>query len=255
MIAQKPGTQRLPEYRIPPRLALQVGAAVVYGRRRSVLADSQAALADGRPEIEFFGLEQIPASESCLVVCNHYSRPGFGAWWIGLGISAAFAGCRAAGAEADIHWVMTSAWTFPESRLKNAVVTPLTRWLFTRLAECYGFISMPPMPPAPHQAAERAVAVRRAIRLTKRAGVCIGLAPEGQDNGLQPGRPPQGVGEFMAHLCKAGLVVLPVGVYESGKKLEVSFGPVFQPEIPEDRSVRDARVAAQVMAAISKQLP
>jgi 1-acyl-sn-glycerol-3-phosphate acyltransferase len=244
-----------PNYRIPPRLALQAGGAVLLGRPRSVLADSLAAVADGRPEIEFLGLEQIPSRAGCLVVCNHYSRSGFGAWWIGLGISAAFGVRRDPDVEADIHWVMTSAWTFPDERWKNALVTPLTRVLFSRVAACYGFIIMPPMPPAPHEVGERAMAVLRAIRLAKGEGICIGLAPEGRDNGQQPGDPPEGVGEFIAHLCKAGLVVLPVGVSESGEKYVISFGTVFSPVIPEKRSERDTQVAAQVMSAIKKQLP
>jgi hypothetical protein len=193
------------------------------------------------------------------VTCNHYTRPGFGAWWIALAVSAAVASHRAPDADPDVHWVMTAAWTFPKSRWRRRVLTPITRWAFARAARVYGFVTMPPMPPDPGEVEARAMAVLRTVRLARQAaeqGGMVGLAPEGMDTpGEGVGQPPQGVGSFITLLVGAGLPVLPVGVTEDDGRLRVSFGPAFCPEIPARGRERDSTVAQQVMAAIARQLP
>ena len=83
----------------------------------------------------------------------------------------------------------------------------------------------------------------------------IGLAPEGRDFAQGLGQPPDGAGDFIALLVRAGLPVLPVGVTETEGRLRVSFGGLFAPEIPLARAGRDRAVAQQVMTAIAQQLP
>jgi 1-acyl-sn-glycerol-3-phosphate acyltransferase len=235
-----------------------LGWAALAGRSRSFACDAQRAVGELRPELEVLGQEHIPARGPCLVVCNHYSRPGFEAWWIGLAVSAAVAARRASDADAEIHWVMTAAWTFPESRWRRRVLTPITRWAFRRVAAVYGFVAMPPMPPDPSEVEARALAVRQTLRLAKRAardGGMVGIAPEGMDVAHGLGQPPAGAGRFVAWLVRAGLPVLPVGVAEAGGRLRASFGPLFVPMIPAHRKERDREVSRQVMAAIARQLP
>jgi hypothetical protein len=257
MIAHNHEESLQPKYKIPFRLWGSVAWSLVVGRHRSILTDALAAFADGLPKFNILGGENIPQSEPCLVVCNHYSRPGFKAWWFVLGISAAFSGQRSPQVDSDIRWVMTSAWTFPGQPWRAWLLTPLTQRLFTRIAESYGFISMPPMPPAPHEMAGRAAAVLKTVRLAVRNrqnGVLIGLAPEGQDFETGFGRFPAGSGEFISLLVQAGLKVLPVGVCERQDVLVVSFGEGFVPQIPTDQSERDRRVSEQVIEAIKKQI-
>jgi hypothetical protein len=118
---------------------------------------------------------------------------------------------------------------------------------------------MPPMPPAPNEVEARARAVMKSLRLARqlvKTGGMIGLAPEGQDNTpYELGEPPEGAGDFIALLVKAGMPILPVGISEVDGKLRVSFGPIFTPDIPSDRARRDKAVADQVMSAIARQLP
>jgi 1-acyl-sn-glycerol-3-phosphate acyltransferase len=207
--------------------------------------------------MEIRGAEHIPLHEPVLVACNHYSRPGFDAWWIALAISAAVADHRAPEADPEIHWLMTAAWTYPESPWKHRFLTPLTKWAFRRVARAYGFVPMPAMPPDPNEVEERARAVLAALRLARRLaqmGGMIGLAPEGRDTPGELGKPPKGAGRFLAHLVEAGLPVLPVRVSEPRGRLGVSFGPVFAPRIPTDGQERDREVARQVMEAIAAQL-
>ena len=258
MIAQKALADSHPEYRVPFSLWLELAGSLLTGKPRSILADALSCFADGRPPVRYLGLDHLPAEAPCVVACNHNSLSGFAAVWIALGISAAFAGRRNAGVETDVHWVMTAAWTYPDAPLKARLLTPLTRWTFARLARVYGFVNMPPMPPAAHEVQARAAAVLKTVRMARdhrESGGLIGLAPEGRDNGPEMGAFPAGAGEFIGLLVRDGLAVLPVGVYEDGNTLVVSFGEVFVPEISAEKSARDSAVSAQVMVAIRNQLP
>jgi hypothetical protein len=192
------------------------------------------------------------------VTCNHYHRPGFAAWWIGVGITAALATQRAPDADRELYWLMTAAWTF-DGVISRRVLTPMTQWAFGRVARVYGFVSMPPMPPSPDEVEARARAILQTLRLARRlvkTGGMIALAPEGMDHDPRElGEPPEGSGDFIALLVNTGMPVLPVGISEVGGKLRVSFGPVFTPKIPTDRARRDKAVIDQVMGAIAQQLP
>ncbi|MCX7682662.1 MAG: 1-acyl-sn-glycerol-3-phosphate acyltransferase [Anaerolineae bacterium] len=251
--------QAIPRYRFP----LPTGAALLWSaitlRPRSFARDAGASWAGISPAPVVVGVEYIPTHGPCLVVCNHYSRPGFAAWWIALAITAVVSSQRSPKADREIHWVMTAAWTFPESAWRRRLLTPATRWAFARIAQVYGFVTMPPMPPAPDEVEARAMAVLRTLRLARQLapqGGMIGLAPEGQDfasGGI--GQPPTGAGEFIALLVQAGLSpVLPIGVSECDGRLRLSCGPPFTPLIPLQRAERDRAVISQVMDAIGAQL-
>ncbi len=257
MIPQLPPQSDWPTYRLPLRLLGGVLWAGLTLRPRSCARDARVAMTGVRPGLRVLGGDHVPPRAPCLVACNHYSRPGFDTWWVALAISAAVAAHRAPGADPEIHWVMTAAWTFPESPWRRRVLTPLTRWAFERVARVYGFVPMPPMPPDPREVEARALAVRRTVRLARRAaqeGGMVGLAPEGRDVPGGLGEPPEGTGEFMALLVRAGLSVLPAGVAERDGRLRVSFGPPFVPQLPPDRAARDRAVSRQVMDAIARQL-
>jgi len=245
-------------YRVPRGLLVGFLWAALTLRPRSVARDAQAVVTGVCPEPEILGSDHIPRCGPCLVACNHYSRPGFAAWWLALAVTAAVAAHRAPDADPEVHWVMTAAWTYPEGTWRRRVLTPLTRWAFRRVAQVYGFVPMPPMPPDPGEVEARALGVLRTVRLARwlaQRGGMVGLAPEGRDVPEGLCRPPEGAGEFSALLVRAGLPVLPAGVAEAEGRLRVSFGPPFVPQIPPDRAERDRAVAWQVMTAIARQLP
>jgi len=257
MPSSAPRRQTVP-YRLPCQVVGGVLWSVAAQRPRSFARDAQTAVTRLHPALEVLGDEHIPTHGPCLVTCNHYSRPGLGAWWTVLAIAAAVAARRAPDADPEIHWVMTAGWTFPESPWRHRMLTPLTRWAFARAAHVYGFVTMPPMPPDPREVEQRALAVLRTVRLARRAaleGGMVGLAPEGRDFPGGLGQPPEGAGEFIALLVRAGLPILPVGVSEPEGRLRVSFGSLFVPDISPERTRRDRAVSRQVMAAVALQLP
>jgi len=244
-------------YRPPLWLFAGLVWSVLTLRRRSFARDSQMAIERLRPQPEILGAEHIPSRGPCLVTCNHYHRGNRGGWWTGLLVSAALAAHRAPEADRELRWVMTDAWTYPEGTWKSRVLTPLSRWVFRRVARVYGFVSMPPMPPRPWELEARALAVLRAVREARRAaqnGGMIGLAPEGRDVEEGLGEPPENAGRFIALLVEAGLPILPVGVTEVEGRMRIAFGELFRPEIPTGKEARDRLVTRKVMEAIGKAM-
>jgi len=219
-------------------------------RPRSFRADSLALVGHLRAYLHVEGADPAPLDRGLLLTVNHYSRPGFRAWWLALVISALLPG--------EIHWIITSAWTYPDS-LRRRIVTPLTRLLFTRVASIYGFTCMPPMPPVSHETQARARSIRRVLAFVKQAdNPIIGLAPEGRDiEHRSLGLPPPGSGRFIAHLTRLGLDILPVGFYEDGDFIGVRFGTPYYLELPDHLNTKelDAYASTVVMHHIAALLP
>ncbi len=188
--------------------------------------------------------------KGCLLLVNHYHRPGFHSWWIALAVSAAFPG--------ELHWAMTDTFTYPD-RFRSAAVTPLSTWFLKRIARMYGFTSMPPMPPRPEDRAGRGIAVRKLLRYARENHhPAIALAPEGRDS--PDGTlldPPPGAGKLVAFLANEGLAVIPAGIFERNGALHIHFGSPI--ELPAGLPVRshafDTQVARQMMSAIARCLP
>ena len=126
-----------PNSRIPRRLLLQLCMAIWRNQPRSFTQDARTCIGALKPPLKVYNPEFIPQTGPCLVTVNHYSRPGFRAWWFALGISACV--------PCVVHWTVTSAWTYPD-RLRSKTITPLTRWFLQKISDVYGFTTMPPMP-------------------------------------------------------------------------------------------------------------
>ena len=231
-------------------MAGRLALAMLCRRSRSFRTDSRYCIAQLKPPLRVYGKENIPPHGSYLVTVNHYSRPGFRAWWFALAISAVLHG--------EVHWVVTEAWTYADA-LRSHLVTPATRVLFRRAARVYGFTNMPPMPPRPGETQARALAVRKVIRYAHQAAQpVIGLAPEGGDaEGGRLVHPPAGVGRFISHLTCLGLSILPVGAFEEGDRFCLQFGAAYGLETPVDLSPegRDQYASAEVMTRIAACLP
>jgi hypothetical protein len=184
-----------------------------------------------------------------VIAVNHYSRPGFGAWWIALSLAAAIS--------QDIHWMMTSAWVYPD-RLRSWTITPVSRWVIARIAHSYGFTTAPPMPPRTQDFSARAGAIRSLLRALDRVpNPVLGIAPEGYDSldgSLQ--HPPDGVGHLLHHLWKRKMVIVPAGVYEENGTLITRFGDSLPPGGRSARSNGDRdQILNQVMYGIAACLP
>jgi hypothetical protein len=215
-------------------------------RPRSFRSDAQRLVNRLSPALHVDGTIPDVSRGSWLVVINHYTRPGFRAWWIPMAISASL--------PREICWITTGMLTFPD-RLRAATVTPASRWFLRHIARLYGFIPMPPMPPRPFEIEARALAVRRALRRAAEPEALMGLAPEGGD---MPGGvltpPPSGSGRFLRHLARRGLRLIPVGAFEDAGRLCLRFGQPFDLPAAVPDPV-DEGASRQVMSAIAACLP
>jgi len=243
-------TAPYPRYPLPWKILPGLLKSFLAGERRSFHADSVRALGEAAFPLQVNGRENIPGGDPALLTVNHYSRPGFKAWWFVLAISALI--------PVDVHWVMTAEWT-PDGSPGSYLRAWFSRCFFTPLAHMYGFTPTPPMPPRPYEVEARARAVRRVLAAARADPPPIfGMAPEGQD---APGgvlmNPHPGVGRFLLHLAKRGFPIYPVGAYEAEGALCLGFGAPYHLGVPAGLSSAEAdrRAARIVMRAIACQLP
>lgn len=247
---ETPSHSLFPQYSYPALLVHELASDALFGRHRSFRADAVACIARLVPPLQVHGKENIPVSGPCLLTFNHYSCPGFNAWWIALAVASQL--------PMDAHFVMTGELTTPGKRYSPGGI-PLNRWVLKRVAKAYGFTSMPPMPPREKDVEARARSVREVLSVAERTkNPVICLAPEGAD--MPGGRltyPPSGAGRFMLQLAGKGLKVIPVGVWEQDGCLCVSFGAAYELSVPGQMSSdeKDRAAAKTVMENIARLLP
>jgi hypothetical protein len=239
-----------PNYFYPKRLLLKLIASLLVGRKRSFHKDACELISQQHPAPRILGKENIPNGGAWVITFNHYHRPGFQAWWLALNIAAAV--------EKEMHWVVTGELTFPGDWYGFAG-RPLSRWGLRKLTDCYGFTSMPPMPPRPKDAEARASAVRQVLTFIKKTNEPrIGLAPEGGDNPDGTlSMPAAGAGRFGLLLASRGLRFIPAGAYEADGILHLQFGPAYKLRLPDGLSAheKDQQAARIIMKRIADLLP
>ncbi len=249
MVAGFP-SQPYPRYSYPLLAVLDLFLDVLMGGHRDFRRDAFLCVERLKPPLQVLGEENILCRGPCVLTFNHYSRPGFRAWWLALAITAVV--------PAHIHWIMTSSWRC-EGMWYRPILSPVTRWLLPALTRVYDFTAMPAIPPDPRDAEDRARAVRRVLTYVKGDRYAIiGLAPEGGD---MPGGilawPPSGVGRFALLLAGTGLKFIPVGAFEQDGVFCLRFGKVYFLSLLKGLSSqeKDRQAARIVMENIACQLP
>jgi hypothetical protein len=239
-----------PRYGFPPGLVAGLAFSTVFGLQRSFREDAVRCIGRLKPSLRVSGKEHIPQHGSCVITVNHYHRPGFGAEWLALGISA-FLPC-------EMHWIMTAEWTAP-GKWYEPIKATYSRLLLKYLSRVYGYTSMPPMPPRPQDLEARAGSVRAVLEYAKRhPDFVLGLAPEGADQaGGKLSRPAPGVGRFALLLTGLGSVFVPVGAYEADGAFCLRFGPDYRLSVPPGSSTdeKDHAAAEVIMKKIAVLLP
>jgi hypothetical protein len=206
-----------PRYVLPISLALRILLQAMTGGRRRFAADAQALAKGIWPPPVVEGEWPPMNSGKWVLAANHYSRLGFSAWWIAVALTAT--------CPMDLHWMMTSAWVYPDF-WRCHTLTPLSTVPLRQLAGCYGFTSMPPMPPRMKDTRARAQAVRAVLRRVREPSFqALAWTPEGRDSpDGSLTRPPAGAGRFLRLLASANLHLLPIGIYEAGGGMHLKLG-------------------------------
>ncbi len=239
-----------PQYSYPAPLLAGLLGDLILGRLRSFRKDALLCVARLDPPPQVIHPENIPQAGGCVILVNHYYRPGFAAQWLAIALSAVVT--------LDIHWIMTEELTYP-GRWFAPAGRLISRAVLQRGAHVYGFTPMPPMPPRPGDVERRAASVRAVLDYARhtRAPV-IGLAPEGGDQGRgRLAEPAPGLGRFALLLAGLGLSFSPVGVYESDRRLCLDFGRAFELAIPPERTPdeKDRLAARMIMTGLAACLP
>jgi 1-acyl-sn-glycerol-3-phosphate acyltransferase len=251
MMTMKPGhplrSQAPSRYKFPrPQLAW-FGVHLLFGWRRSFMRDCQMFLGTNPYPRRVEGIDHVPAVPPFVLVANHYARPGLGPYHCGMIVTGLIAQARPA--VPHIRWVITSEWF--GRRLGPVPVPPsLYRWTFRRVAKVYRAVIMPRRA---DEVVARAVVLRDILRSLRRE--CVGLMPEAGGSGTLR-QPLEGSGLFVQSLSRRGVPVIPVGFWDDGDTLVVSFGPplVLAPA-GGDRAAQDRSASEQMMAAIGRLLP
>lgn len=234
------------QYPIPLGFVASLAGDVLLTRKRSFRKDALRCVEGLQPPLLVLGSEHIPAGGPCVVTVNHYSRPGFGAWWLALAIAALV--------PVEMHWIMTG-----ELLYLGKLGSPISRWVLKRVGRVYDFTVMPPMPPRPQDVEARARAVQAAMRrMQQNKNLVLGLAPEGTDHpGGQLAYPPPGLGRFGLLLASLGCLFAPVGAYETETAFCLHFGPAYRLQAPANLSAdeRDRAAAKAIMQSIAALVP
>jgi hypothetical protein len=240
--AEKP-----PTYRVPPRILVRLGRAMLRWGEVSLVRDARELIAATTPAPLLTGAEHIPERGTFIAVANHCQRRGL---WIGIPSSLLTAAVaeRRPGAP-PLHWAVVG-----ETRLCGGrLAVPGSRWAYREVARCYQMVTLPP---APGAVGARATGLRRLARLAlpppRGRGEPVALYPEGE-RGTAAGlvEPLRGAGTLLRLLAAAGVPALPAGFAEEGGRLRCRVGAPFLL----DRGGGDADAAEETMRRIAALVP
>ena len=239
-----------PNYSYPPGRFARAALDLLLARRRDLQQDAKACIQQMNAELKVFGKENIPQKGSCVLTINHYHRPGFGAQWIALAVTA-LVPCK-------IRWAVTGE-LMCEGKWYRPVGSRASRIFLRRLAYIYGLMTMPPMPPRPEDVSARAASVRAILAYVKNANdPVLGISPEGHNPPTGAlSRPAEGFGRFALLLSRAGMRFIPAAGYEEHQSFHLHFGKPYGLNIPHDLTAdqKDEQAMQVVMGNIACLLP
>ena len=240
----------IPNYQYPPTVLFKIARNMVSGQDSSFRSLAREFFKKQPDLLKIEGKEYIPELGPCVLTFNHYHRPGFHAWWLALAVASVI--------PQDIHWIATNELTFP-NKWYRVIGRPASRGILRRFSKIYRFTGMPPMPPRPEDARERAHAVRKVLTYIKQhEHSFIGLAPEGSDHSDGTlSMPAKGLGRFCLLLASSGMQFTPIGIHESDGSLQLNFGPQYSLKIPANLPAkqRDQFASRKVMDHIAYLMP
>ena len=77
-----------PRYSYPPGRFVRAAWDLLLLRQRDLQQDAEPCIDFISAELKALGEENIPRRGRCVFTINHYYRPGFGAQWIALAVTA-----------------------------------------------------------------------------------------------------------------------------------------------------------------------
>ncbi len=194
------------------------------------------------PPPRYVGLENIPAVPPFIVAANHYQRRGL---WIAHAASAISMAVESRTGPLDptVRWLVTANW--PPLRLGPVRISSPGDWLLPRVANAFGYYSVPFAGTNPARTAQ---ALRRMLRELRHRPFVAGIFPEGADGTADCAHPPlPGIERFLVLLARSGAPVIPARVSEANGRFVVHFGAAIAPPA----LLRSDKAAVLTMQAIA----
>jgi hypothetical protein len=240
----------LPKYSYPPARFVHAAWDLLIASRRDLQEDAKACIQYMQAELKVLGKENIPQQGGCALTINHFHRPGLGAQWIALAVTALV--------PLKMRWAVTGE-LMCQGKWYRAMGSRASRVFLRRLAYLYNLLTMPPMPPRPQDVETRAKSVRAVLRYVRQEqDPVLGISPEGHNppNGALT-HPAPGFGRFALLLSKAGMRFIPAAGYEVDGVFHLHFGKGYDLCVRSDLSVdeRDDHASRIVMENLACLLP
>ena len=220
-------------------------SVAVLRRRRRLGPDSRAMLRGAQPRPRVVGIEHVPREGACIVVMNHYERPGLRVWWCAALVGAALASHR--GGDPPVHWLITDR--FEGFRFAGLPMPDrLMAWLLGKIGGAYGLLLVA----RPDDEVRSRSSLLREAREIVRAGSVLGITPEAASgSGPELAAAWPGSGAALSWLSSGATPLVPVAVRddEDGALL-ATFGAPFTLE-----RMSDEEGARAVMGAVAALLP
>ena len=217
----------------------------VLRRRRRLEPDVREMLRGIEPRPRVKGIEHVPRDGPCIVVMNHYERPGLRVWWCAALVSAALATRR--DGDPPLRWLITDR--FEGFRFAGLPMPDrLMAWLLGEIGRAYGLLLVA----RPEGEAQSRSGLLREARSTLREGAVLGVTPEAASgSGPQLAAAWPGSGAALSWLSSGSTPLVPVAVRddEDGALL-ATFGAPFTLEQASDEAGAQA-----VMEAVAALLP
>ncbi len=220
-------------------------SVAVLRRRRRLGPDSRELLRGAQPRPRVVGLERVPVEGPCIVVMNHYERPGLRVWWCAALVGAALESHR--GGDPPLHWLITDR--FEGFRFAGLPMPDrLMAWLLGKIGDAYGLLLVA----RPDAEVRSRSSLLREARAIVRAGSVLGITPEAASgSGPELAAAWPGSGAALSWLSAGTTPLVPVAVRddEDGALL-ATFGEPFTLE-----RMSDEDGARAVMGAVTALLP
>jgi hypothetical protein len=243
----------LPAYRFPLRfLARWLWTALVLRRGRNLGVDGLELFAGRLPRARVEGVERLPSAGPCVLVMNHYERPGLRVWW-GVALVTAAVWQRR-GDDPPVRWLMADR--FRRFRLGPLPLPDaLTAWGLALVARAYGMLLVARVE---EEQALRSGALLEARRELRRGGV-LGVTPEAAAHGgpeLYPPWPNSAVA--LAWLSRGETPLVAVAFHDDDAgRLVARFGRPFTIDWPglDEARAHEIELGDRVMGALAELLP
>ncbi len=211
-------------YPVPWKALSVLGPHIVRRTRGDTDWIAARFVAAMNPPPRYAGIENIPAAPPFVVAANHYQRRGL---WIAHAASAISLAVESRTGPLDptVRWLVTANW--PPLRLGPVRIPSPGDWLLPRVANAFGYYSVPFAGTSP---ARTAKALRRMLRDIRRQPFVAGIFPEGANGAADSSHPPlPGIERFLVLLARAAMPVIPARVSEADGRFVIHFGAAIAP--------------------------